>query len=506
MRQGTRRGFVRAEGLVLMVLLLVSLAVLGWVFVQMYRHAKAQQAALLAAPQKVVTQAPVAAAAEQAAAASEQGVAAAPAQRAAEETEAEAAAASLPDPNAAAMTADMAAYSNAIATLKAQLDLVRQTRDQEQADALGRLQEQLRSLREELAQQQTQAFLAERELLRAHLRVDSAQEALVRAQNELRAKDAEILRLRQIIEELSGIEPPMLQPAAFTNAAVDSVPRTVGGARALQAGKAAPAASREPVSPEPVDATVSSAEPQALHGGVPPAHGAEVRAPDVVAPRPSFVEDGDERPARSAWRPRPARAAARTARPARQIYTPTPASADATPLVPTRVTHVDAMPVTNIATVATELELGERSLETASGPAGAGADEYALQTEGTELGAPQAPPRPEFAPERGARPSLTGMLNGGYRIVCAPFMVPYSIVSGAAVPLRNDPEQAGTTNYLAYGVGQALALPFSMGFNSIAGAGSGSMDALQGCLDIITLGTYSGTGAQPYIKHVLDTK
>jgi len=477
--QGTRRGLVRAEGLVLMTLLLISLAVLVWVFVQIYRHNEAERAALLSAPQMVVTQAAVAVGSVQAApSALGQGVAAAPEQGAEEGAEAEAAAAALPEAAVGAVSSEIAAYSNTIATLKAQLDLVTQTRTQEQADALVRLQEQLRALREELAQQQTQAFLAERELLRAHLRADSAQEALVRAQNDLRAKDEEILRLRQMIEELSGIEPPMLQPAGYTNAAVDGVRRLVSDVRAAQTGTAVPAASRVPGLPGPVGVTAS---------------GAETRAPHVVVPPPAVADVVDDRPARSKWQPRPAR----------QSYTPTPTSADSTPVVPTRVTHVDAMPVTDTDAATTEMELGESPLETASVPAGAGVDEYALQTESAERVLPQAPPQPEFAPEGGTRPSLAGMLNGGYRIVCAPLMVPYGIVSGAALPLRNDPEQGGTTNYLASGAVQTLALPFSMGFNSIAGAGSGSMDALQGCLDIITLGTYSGTGAQPCIMQVL---
>lgn len=479
------QGLVRAEGLVLMVMLALSLAVLGWVGVQMYRQKAPGKAEKVAAPE--TAGAPTATVAEAEAPATGEGEAGQPTAGGAEEHERAAAPASATarPRDAAALAAELDAYSNMIATLKAQLEMTQQMSSQKQHAAHAEMQGQLQVLREELAQRQTQADRVEQQLQETHQEAGVMREALERAQKELREKDAEILRLRQMIEELSGIEPPMLQPPAYTNAAVEDV--------------------KMEEQTDEMDAA------EIRHVGA-MAPGVEVRPPDVAAPQPPAKEQkavrGGERqpaqPAASAGAPE-----TRLAAPERQSHSQhdervTPAGSETTRGVPARVTDVTAMPVTDIDAETTAEELSESPLATASVPAMADAEEYALETASTELAAPPAPPRPEFTPEAGTRPSWAGMVNGGYRIMCAPFMAPYGVASGVLAPLRDDPEQGGTTNYLAFGAAQLLALPFSVGFNSIAGAGSGSMDALQGCLDIITLGTYSGTGAPPYIEQVIE--
>lgn len=468
-----------------MVLLILSLAVVGWVGVQMYRQKVAEKAAEGNAPEPAVEATTAEADTEGPAMAEVE--AGQPAAGGTEERETEAApvGAVARTPGMTALAAELEAYSNKIATLTAQLEMVQQKSSQEQHVVRAELQEQVRALRDALAQQQTQAFRAERDMRQKHEHAGSLQEALERAQKELREKNAEILRLRQIIEELSGIEPPMLQPPAVTNAAVEGV--------------------------EGNNETDATGAAEIRHVGA-IAPGVEARPPEVAAPPPPVKEEmawraireQRVRPAVAAWVP-----AATPVMPGRQQHSQhvervTPAAAETTHVVPARVTHVTAMPVTEIDAVTTAEELSESPLETTSVPAIADSEEYALQTPSTELVPPQAPPRPEFAPAAGARPSWAGVLNGSYRIVCAPLMAPYGVVSGVTMPLRDDPEQGGTTNYLAFGAAHLLALPFSVGFNSIAGAGSGSMDALQGCLDIITLGTYSGTGAQPYIEQVIE--
>lgn len=468
-----------------MVLLVLSLAVLGWVGVQVYRQKVAEKAAVEAAPATSV--APTTVVADTGGPAMAEVEAGQPAAGEPEEREAEVgptgAVASAPE--RAALAAELDAYSNMIATLKAQLEMAQQMSSQEHHVVRADLQEQVRALRDELAQQQTQAFRAEREMREKHEQAGSMREALERAQKELREKNEEILRLRRIIEELSGIEPPMLQPPAYTNTAVEGV---------------------EPE--KKVDET-DAAEMRHV-GAIAP--GVEVRPPNVVAPQPPVREHmavraaqgHDAPPAVTAGVTETTQVAPGGVEDGQHGDRVTPTASETRPFRPERVTHVTAMPVTDIDAATTAEELRESPLETASVPAVADTEEYTLQTPSTELVPPQAPPRPEFTPEAGTRPSWAGVLNGSYRIVCAPLMVPYGVVSGVRVPLRDDPEQGGTTNYLAFGAAHLLALPFSVGFNSIAGAGSGSMDALQGCLDIITLGTYSGTGAQPYIEQVIE--
>ncbi len=450
------RGFLSAERIVLLILLIASLGVVAWVYLQMHAH-EAEETAARNAP--AAAAAPAAASAPAAAAAPETApvlgtAVAAPEAPGATPTGGD---------DVARLHALTAAHTASVASLNAQAGELARQRDDAQwhQTALSNLNEELRAVRDALAAQQTQAFMAERELLKIQLRADSAQDALMRAQDDARDKQAEILRLRQMIEELSGISPPMLKQETITNAA-----------RRRVIGRDATVTFRQSTVPPPAADVPPSAAVAPPSAAVAPPSAAVVPPSAAVVP-PSVVPPpgGMQTPEADASQamPDPAARSARVLVVTPRVPRPAPAAPDDDELM----------------SVAADEQL--TATLAASAPA-----------------VHRAPPQPAFTPEAGTRPSLSGMLNGGYRIICAPFMVPYGIISGAAAPLRDDPEQNGSTNYAAFGLVQVLALPFSMGFNSIAGAGAGSMDAVQGCLDVVTLGTYSAPGTEPCIMQVLD--
>ncbi|MCX7847144.1 MAG: hypothetical protein N2595_03830, partial [bacterium] len=211
-----QEGFLRSETLVLVLLLLASLGVLGWVFVQMYRQSKVHVGPEVAAQEASATngvgEGRSLSAVVQEVRTGKWG-----------EGKAEVGSESGSG-GVERVEAELAMYSNMIATLRAEMALMAERQERERAEALAKLHDEVRQLREALAQQQTQAFLAERELIRANLQVDSAQEALRCMEKELRAKEEEIQRLRGMVEELSGVKPPMFRAPAVTNAA-----REMGG-------------------------------------------------------------------------------------------------------------------------------------------------------------------------------------------------------------------------------------------------------------------------------------
>ena len=94
-------------------------------------------------------------------------------------------------------------------------------------------------------------------------------------------------------------------------------------------------------------------------------------------------------------------------------------------------------------------------------------------------------------------PWLGGMCRGGARIVCAPALVPYGLYSAFRVPFEADPEYGGATNYAMHVAAQTLMAPFTIAFNSAAGAGGCAADALRGCADVCTFGWY-GMIERPY--------
>ena len=95
-------------------------------------------------------------------------------------------------------------------------------------------------------------------------------------------------------------------------------------------------------------------------------------------------------------------------------------------------------------------------------------------------------PAPAFLEQDG----LAGMCRGGYRIVCAPALIPYTFALGLSVPFRSDPEMGGTTNYVWYAAAQTVAGPAAVAANTVSGAGGCCFEVLSGVADIVSLGYF----------------
>lgn len=500
-------GFLRAEGLVLVVLLLASLGILGWVAYQMHEQSQAQRRVVEGAPAGGKGTAEVARVSGVEGAPMGQTVATAKGKKEGEEGgAAEAMGRSEGELGGAervrrgGIVDELAEYSNAVATLRAQMALMEGARARERAELEERLQREIEGLREELARQQTQAFLAERELLKANLRVDAAEEALRRTERELSAKQEEIQRLRRMIEELSGAEPPVFQPAAFTNAAIEGVETERREARRHVAdgvGEWAVEArgnSREVSSAARVGITrnVGSGQVGWHEQAVKVlATGAEVSAPELR--RSVEMERSDDQ------------------REVKVRAGGVPVGAVA-PQGDGGAPH-DERKEAEVGKGRVEREDVER-WEDEEGILLGGEEGKDVPSEGEVLATPSHEvlselerTRPEFRPEGGQKPSFAGIMQGGYRVLSGPLMAPYGVYSGVAASFEGDSEVGGSTNYAVFGAGELLVLPLRMGMNVMAGAGAGTMDAVVGCLDLVTLGTYEGTNSKPHLIEVIkDTR
>lgn len=503
------RGFLRAEGLVLVVLLLASLGILGWVAYQMHEQSQAQRKVVEAAPtggkataevERVTGIAEVptgqTVVASRVAGGGETGGAANTMERSMSEL------GGAERVGRGDIADELAEYSNALATLRVQMALMEEARARERAEVEERMRREIEGLREELARQQTQAFLAERELLKANLRVDAAEEARRRAERELAVQQEEVQRLRQMIEELSGAEPPVFQPAAFTNAAVERVDteRREASTRVTD-GVSKWSGEAEGSSREVNTGAYVRITRNVGLGGVGGnqqavkvlATSEEVSAPRVSAPelrRSAETERSDEQ------REVEVRAGGV------QLGAVVP-QADG------GATHDERK----------EAEVGRGRVEREDvrrwedeegillgGEEGKNVpiEEEVLATPSQEIVKKVARMQPEFRPEGGEKPSLVGMMQGGYRVLSGPLMAPYGVYSGVAASLEGNTEVGGRTNDAAIGAGELVVFPLRMGVNVVAGAGAGTMDAVVGCLDLVTLGTYEGTNSKPHLIEVIN--
>ena len=86
-------------------------------------------------------------------------------------------------------------------------------------------------------------------------------------------------------------------------------------------------------------------------------------------------------------------------------------------------------------------------------------------------------------------PGVPGVCRGMYRVVCAPLVLPYSVVSGAASPWSKE-QAAGGTNKVAGIAGRGAVTPLAVAVGSLAGAGGCVADTLSGTADICSFGYY----------------
>ena len=87
---------------------------------------------------------------------------------------------------------------------------------------------------------------------------------------------------------------------------------------------------------------------------------------------------------------------------------------------------------------------------------------------------------------------LGGVCRGGLRLICAPALVPCTLVLGLTVPFRANPEMAGRTNYCAYAAVQSAVWPVVIVANTVVGTGQSCLETVRGLVEIISCGYYSG--------------